>query len=95
MSYKMPKKQGLTKDKIQLDAFRTYMNNSPDIALLSRIDNFQFVAVNDLACKEYGYTRKQFLALQIFDIEVTPQQEGEVKGFYNRLSLIHTDAADE
>ena len=87
MSYKMPKKQGLTKDKIELDAFRTYMNNSPDIALLSRIDNFQFVAVNDLACKEYGYTRKQFLALQIFDLEVTPQLEEEVKVFYDRTRI--------
>ncbi|MBL4736293.1 MAG: PAS domain S-box protein [Flavobacteriales bacterium] len=71
------------KNEIELDAFRAFMNISPDFAFLSRIDNFQFAEVNDLACKEYGYTRKEFLSMQIFDIEVKPLIKKEVRTFYD------------
>ncbi|MBL4657622.1 MAG: PAS domain S-box protein [Flavobacteriales bacterium] len=87
MGSKKSKNKDFLKDEIQLDAFRAYMNNSPDFAFLSRIDNFKFAAVNDLACKEYGYTRKQFLALQVFDIEVVPQLEDEVATFYKTTPI--------
>ncbi|MBL4753931.1 MAG: PAS domain S-box protein [Flavobacteriales bacterium] len=83
MSNKEPNRQKQSKDEIELNAFRSFTNNSPDFALLSRIEDLQFVAANDLACKGYGYTRKQFLSLGALDIVVTKRKQKEIKAFYD------------
>jgi len=59
------------------------MNNSPDFIFKSRIDNFQFTEVNQTACEYYGYSRDEFLEMKIFDIEIEPYLEEEIRELYD------------
>ena len=83
MRHKKPDRRELSKEETELNVFQAFINNSPDFALLSRIDDFRFVVVNELACTGYGYTKKQFLALRVFDIEAAPRKQKEIRGFYD------------
>ena len=67
--------------------YRSLVDQSPDPIFKSRIDNFQFTEVNQRACKNYGYTREEFLAMKIFDIETEPPLRKEVKDFYNSIEI--------
>lgn len=80
----MSNSKDVDKDQTELDTLQACLNNSPDIALLSRIDDYRLVAINDHARKEYGYTKKQFLALQIFDIQVKKQDQ-EVQALHDNV----------
>ena len=59
----------------------------PDPCFKSRIDNFRFVEVNERACKNYGYTRAEFLKMRISDIEVVPPVLEEVRKLYNETPI--------
>jgi len=60
---------------------------SPDCVFISRIDSFEFVAVSKRSCDVYGYTRKEFLEMQIFDIEVDASLVGEVQKQYRNTPV--------
>ena len=49
---------------------------------VSRIDNFRFVFVNERACTLYGYSQKEFLQMEIFDIEVSAHLRAQVRELY-------------
>jgi PAS domain S-box-containing protein len=63
--------------------YKEMMDKSPDFVFISRIDNFKFVEVNQRACDFYGYTKKEFLKMEIFDIEVKPMIKKEVRRLYD------------
>ncbi len=69
--------------------YRTLVNESPDMIFVSRIDNFRFTEVNDRACEHYGYTREEFLAITIFDIETDPPLIQEVRSLYDQTPVGH------
>ncbi len=50
---------------------------------VSRIDDFQFTNVNQRAIDNYGYSREEFLQMQIFDIEVVKPLREEVRKLYD------------
>ncbi len=60
---------------------------SPDSVFISRIDSFEFVEVSKRSCDVYGYTRKEFLEMQIFDIEVDASLVGEVQKQYRNTPV--------
>ncbi len=60
---------------------------SPDSVFISRIDSFEFVEVSKRSCDVYGYTRKEFLEMQIFDIEVDAPLVGEVQKQYRNAPI--------
>ena len=80
MERKRPKKWGPAKWKKVIDL-------SPDFIFISRIDTFQFTEVNKRACDYYGYTRKEFLGMQIFDIEVNAPLVSSVRNLYKNASV--------
>ncbi|MEE8305439.1 MAG: histidine kinase dimerization/phospho-acceptor domain-containing protein, partial [Candidatus Tectomicrobia bacterium] len=61
------------------------MNNSPDFIFKIRIDNFQFTEVNQTACEYYGYSRDEFLAMKIFDIEIDDYVKEEIREIYDEI----------
>ena len=63
------------------------LDSSPDSMFVSRIDNFQFVEVNQRAVENYGYSREEFLHMQIFDIEVEAPVMEEVGKLYNMTPI--------
>ena len=56
-----------------------FLDNSPDSTFVSRIDSFRFVDVNKSALENYGYSREEFLQMQIFDIEVEAPLREQVR----------------
>ena len=56
---------------------------SPDMVFVSRIDDFRFTEVNDRACEHYGYSREEFLALEIFDLEIDPPLREHITSLYD------------
>ena len=63
--------------------FRAVIAQSPDMVFVSRLDDFRFVEVNDRACEHYGYSREEFLEMEIFDIEIEPPLREQVKSLYD------------
>ena len=63
-------------------AIRLLFESSPDFIFVSRIDNLQFVHVNNRACTHYGYTLQEFLKMEIFDIEVGEPDREQVLQLY-------------
>ncbi len=60
---------------------------SPDSIFISRIDSFEFVAVSKRSCDVYGYTRKEFLKMQVFDIEIDASLVSEVQQQYRNTPI--------
>ena len=60
---------------------------SPDSTFVSRIDNFRFVHVNYRACETYGYSREEFLQMEIFDIEVRSMLRDQVRTLYTETPV--------
>ncbi len=65
--------------------YRSLLVQSPDFVFVSRVDDFKFTDVNDRACVAYGYSLEEFLNLTIFDIEVAPALEEEVRALYDNI----------
>ena len=63
------------------------MNGSPDFIFKSRIDNFKFTNVNETACNFYGYSQKEFLEMEIFDIEAEPSVKEHVRKLYDSTPM--------
>jgi len=76
MKSKWPKKWGPAQ-------WKKLFNLSPDFIFISRIDTFEFIEVSKSACDYYGYTRKEFLGMQIFDIEVNAPLVSSVRNLYS------------
>jgi len=69
------------------DNISRLLDNSPDSMFVSRIDDFQFTDVNERAIENYGYSREEFLQMQIFDIEVIAPLREEVRKLYNATPI--------
>jgi len=69
--------------RVSEQKYRTLVNESPDLIFVSRIDDFRLTEVNDRACYHYGYTREEFLAMEIFDVEVEPPLKDQVRSLYD------------
>jgi len=63
------------------------MDISPDFIFISRIDTFEFVEVSKRACEVYGYSRKEFLKMQVFDIEVDAPLVSEIQKLYKNTPI--------
>lgn len=66
-----------------VDLYQKIIDNSPDFVFESRVDNFQFTKVNERACKFYGFSKSEFLKMNIFDIEVDPPIKEQVRQLYD------------
>ncbi|MBL4650072.1 MAG: PAS domain S-box protein [Aureispira sp.] len=64
--------RALQKSKDQLE---TLFGLSPDFMFKSRISDLKFVDINQRACAFYGYTKEEFLELNLFDIEMHPRKK--------------------
>ncbi len=67
--------------------WKRLLDYSPDFVFISRVDSFEFVEVSKHACEYYGYTRREFLQMQIFDIEVDAPLVGEIQKLYRDISI--------
>lgn len=67
--------------------YRTLVNESPDMIFVSRIDNFRLTEVNERACEHYGYSSQEFLAMDIFDLEVEPPLKDQVRAMYDNTQV--------
>jgi PAS domain S-box-containing protein len=45
------------------------------------------VEVNDRACEHYGYSREEFLNLEIFDLEIEPPLREQVRALYDNTPV--------
>ncbi|BDS13719.1 PAS domain S-box protein [Aureispira anguillae] len=57
------------------DQLETLFELSPDFMLKSRISDLKLVDVNQRACEFYGYTKTEFLELNLLDVEMTPIED--------------------
>ncbi len=73
--------------RVSEEKYRTLVNDSPDMILVSRIDDFRITEVNDRACEQYGYTREQLLGMNIFDLEIEPPLQQEVRALYDNTPV--------
>ncbi len=80
MERKRPKKWGPSR-------WKEFIDLAPDFIFISRIDTFEFIEVSKRACDYYGYTRKEFLGMQIFDIEVNAPLVSSVRNLYKNTSV--------
>ncbi|MCZ6899581.1 MAG: PAS domain-containing sensor histidine kinase [Bacteroidetes bacterium] len=69
------------------DLHQNIIDNAPDFVFESRVDNFQFTKVNKRACKFYGYSKSEFMNMNIFDIEVSPPLKEQVKQLYDSTPI--------
>jgi len=60
---------------------------SPDFIFKSKIDDFGFVQTNSRASDFYGYSKEEFLGMQIFDIEVDPPAKEQVRKLYDTITI--------
>jgi len=67
--------------------YESLMNQSPDPIFVSRIDDFRFTEVSDRACENYGYSREEFLTMEIFDIEIEAPLRHEVRDLYRKMDV--------
>ena len=73
--------------KWDIGQWKRLVDYSPDSVFISRIDSFKFVEVSRRSCEVYGYTRKEFLEMQIFDIEVDATLVSEVQNLYRNTPI--------
>ena len=76
-----------TQKKWDSKQWKRLLDFSPDFVFISRVDSFEFVEVSKRACEYYGYTRKEFLQMQIFDIEVDAPLVGEIQKLYESIHV--------
>ncbi len=67
--------------------YEALINQSPDPIFVSRIDDFVFTEVNERACTDYGYSREEFLTMNIFDIEVEAPLRKQVTHAYDETEV--------
>jgi len=67
--------------------YQKRIDNSPDFVFESRVDNFQFTRVNERACTFYGYSKSEFMNMNIFDIEVSPPLKEQVRELYDNTTV--------
>ncbi len=65
------KKENFTKI-LEIEMIETLLNASPDPMFIYDVENLKFLAVNDAALKFYGYSREQFLQMDLTDL-YTPE----------------------
>ncbi len=73
--------------KWDIGRWKRLVDRSPDSVFISRIDSFEFVEVSKRSCEVYGYTRKEFLEMQIFDIEVDAPLVSEIQKLYRNTPI--------
>jgi PAS domain S-box-containing protein len=69
------------------DQLETLFELSPDFMFKSRISDLKFVDINQRACAFYGYTKEEFLELNLFDIEIHPPQKLFRDAAYDNLLI--------
>lgn len=69
------------------DQLETLFELSPDFMFKSRISDAKLINVNQRACQFYGYTKEEFLGLNLFDIEMMPTEELFKGTAYKQLSI--------
>jgi PAS domain S-box-containing protein len=71
--------QGSGKENDSLIQYQQIFDESPAPKYIFDLETFFFLAVNDAALAQYGYTRQEFLSMKVTDIrpeeEVTPLKE--------------------
>ncbi|MBK5270878.1 MAG: PAS domain S-box protein [Bacteroidia bacterium] len=66
--------------KASEERYRYLFNNNPACIFLWDPENLKILEVNDTATKQYGYTQKEFLELNILDIRA-PEDHSRTKEF--------------
>ena len=74
--------------------YRALIHQSPDPIFVSRLDDFAFTDVNERACANYGYTQKEFLNMEIFDIETKAPLRQQVRDLYEAIEIGHVVEVD-
>ncbi len=67
--------------------YRTLINEFPCPIFVSRMDDFVFTEVNDRACANYGYSREEFLKMNILDLEIDGPLHEQVRNVYDEMEI--------
>ena len=67
--------EDITEAKRQEASFRLLFKNNPVPMWVYNLDNLRFLAVNEAAVAQYGYSREQFLAMTVLDIRPPEERE--------------------
>ena len=59
-----------TESRRREESFQLLFDNNPVAMVVFDRETFRFLAVNDAAVAQYGYSRERFLAMTLFDIRV-------------------------
>jgi PAS domain S-box-containing protein len=59
------------------EKYRKLFDNNPLPMMICEKESLQFLDVNEAALKQYGYSREEFLSLNIMDIQ--PEENGELR----------------
>ena len=67
-----------TEQEIQISAkrFRIFFENNPIPTWVFDLESYQFLEVNNAAINRYGYSKEEFLAMNIMDLRPTEDTEG-------------------
>jgi PAS domain S-box-containing protein len=69
------------------DQLETLFGLSPDFMFKSRTSDLKFVDINQRACAFYGYTKEEFLELNLLDIEMHPPKKFFRDSVYDDLPI--------
>ena len=73
--------------RVSEEKYRTFVNESPDMIFVNRIDDYRITEVNDRACEQYGYSVKEFQAMNIIDLEIEPPLPEQVRSLYDNTPI--------
>ncbi|MFT5647494.1 MAG: PAS domain S-box-containing protein, partial [Aureispira sp.] len=69
------------------DSFERVFELSPDCMLKIRTTDLKFIAVNQQACDLYGYSKSEFFAMSVFDIDIDRKIKEKVDLYLNNYQI--------
>lgn len=85
IQYSIERKRNLENIRVSNERYRSLFYYNPMAIFIWDLQTHQIVEVNDMAQKEYGYTRDEFINLTLWDLR-TPEHFGKLKIFIEHIT---------
>ncbi len=69
------------------DSFERVFDLSPDCMLKIRTIDLRFVAVNQQACDLYGYSKKEFYTMSVFDVDLDSRTKNRINALLEQYHI--------
>ncbi|MFY8025466.1 MAG: response regulator [Sediminibacterium sp.] len=85
IQYSIERKRNLENIRISNERYRSLFYYNPMAIFIWDLASHEILEVNDMAEKEYGYSREEFVKLTLWDLR-TPENYGKLKLFIEHIS---------